>query len=836
MLTIRRFGSETEYPVLLPDEDVRVTCFAELINYYSPAGRVMGSYPVPEEIPAMPARLGHLYWPVFGAARYAHAVILLDGHTLAKLTDASVSPTITDENGDGIDDENGDPVIGEEANNGVQLAYRDEAEEDPMTPETPRTFNMFIAGVRPWVKTGDRPLPADPDPAEDDAWIVLLVDARYYWLQSTGVDEDSDWIPETWEELLTSLAANLSDDPPPFTITDDPDPAYLTPTGRWSWAAMRGKPTPHLLDAAAANIGSRIVVLPDGSVSLQRPTTVNRDTASTAHDDYTTDKRFHSGGPIESDDCVLTIPATATINFIGSDTFTFSVGGQSIGNRTAATFDIPPDATIVEANALATKWCEDFYNWNLVPLDAVYAGFVDVPESGFLSFADVLHTRTEMRTRFGRPPVNYSPVYIDGIGSGGGDTGNSTCADCDFLFDRDALITLSSGSLYPPNALQVRILPGAGRCACIEGQGNDPDDPWMAEYDSVEDRWVLARNGETCCSCFWMKFAIPDPGDGTISGVMAVKKSCDGVTKDITFDLVFQGCCNRNGQPTATLVGYGTDLCDGDPPYPCKNTFVVEVSCTPCNLPVQPLCLDCLQTCGAPVWRAVGTFSGDHDVYNGAWFLTPKGETEPCKWELVCPDPDIVGATTVHVIAEITRVGGNARMTVTFSGGPGSAVYHYDETTYHDFLCFTPRTLTRDSGDALKTPASITMTPFNCQECPSKCTLIDYPTVQAEVISSSGTCGAMTLTHTGDTSSTVTFSCVIGTFFSGLAHLSCTPETGLTFAIDTASGPYTVSVTTVSLTFDPFVWVVDVHFTTVSPPAPSPCDSTYRIVFTDGGT
>lgn len=310
----------------------------------------------------------------------------------------------------------------------------------------------------------------------------------------------------------------------------------------------------------------------------------------------------------------------------------------------------------------------------------------------------------------------------------GGDGGD--CDSCNFLIDREALIAENK-------ALRVRFPGGVGRCSCFPEQGLDDEDPWLAVYDADLDAWVLTRTGATCCGCFRLILNIP--GDGTMTGAMAVNRSCPDAEAEppewnpYSYNLIFLKCCRKADDEgvfhtVAVLAGAGELNC-GDDNLACENAFTVEVECVDCDLCRDAVCPDppglpnptcefCLYGCGAPVWYVDAVddpplFSGDMQEYNGHWFAAADSET-PCLYSVGCD-----GAT---VTVEISDDSGDGVITVTFTGADGGTVeYQFTNTGLGKLDCFAEYTLARISGDAGTSPAAIDVKAYYCEACNAGC-------------------------------------------------------------------------------------------------------------------
>jgi hypothetical protein len=399
MLSIKATGGSTEYdlPVLTGevaesarDWYERGRC-PELVPPCSPSDLFDFACPVAADEP--PPAIGQLHWPVVGAARYASGLFVLDGWALGKLrADMAGNPAVT-------------------------LSFRDAPDDDA---ETARTFPLFLVAARPFDQTTTAALPTGDDPpAEDDLWVLTLVDRRWFWQANGGSTlAASDPAPASWADLFAALAGAL-DGAPTLTVTDSVASAYLTPTPRWSGKALAGKPTAWALDAAAHHIGSRIVSLPDGTFALHRPTGTHRTAVTAAHAVYAVtgaDPRHTSGGLISSADVTPGVAATANCVFyddLGGEPYseTASTGGGASGKTVTAWLDVKKSASGGSRTAAAAQWAADWYEWQKQPLDALYDGFVEIPASAFVWSAVLYHDGLVGYTRLCRAPIGHSPLF-----------------------------------------------------------------------------------------------------------------------------------------------------------------------------------------------------------------------------------------------------------------------------------------------------------------------------------------------------------------------------------------------------------------------------------------
>lgn len=165
--------------------------------------------------------IDRLYWP-WGASRFAHAHVVVDDTTLAKIRFQAYAnqkfaalPFVM---GDG------------------QYA-------------TAITTKLWMLPPRPLSTAA---------PGGSALWLLSLVDDRYFWWESSLQYTVNAGVT-AWTDLYTSIGTALG-----VTITPDAIPAaYGTPTTDYA-AAYR--PAPIVLDAVAWSIGQRIVRALDGTV------------------------------------------------------------------------------------------------------------------------------------------------------------------------------------------------------------------------------------------------------------------------------------------------------------------------------------------------------------------------------------------------------------------------------------------------------------------------------------------------------------------------------------------------------------------------------------------
>jgi hypothetical protein len=306
-----------------------------------------------------------------------------------------------------------------------------------------------------------RPLSAiDPStPGLTRAWLLTLVDERFWWWQkSTGaltVTENTT----TWAQLYTSLGSALG-----VTITADAVNAnYMKPSGI---LAAPYEPVPAILDAVAFSCGQRIVRKLDGTVLARNA--VNAASDQGADLALSTSRSKSAGGRIllSSTDHVAQInsqvPGTVECVFprsdsgvVGSSFYVKDVtlaslaltdfASTAVGTGFTETFRCPAlanytgggtPANQTEMDNLAKQAATDYYRWAKAQYDIVYDGIVPWVPTGLDDFIEWTHKEGgDASTRIQKGPepkydllhassqgsawfLTYSPVWISTLNVG----------------------------------------------------------------------------------------------------------------------------------------------------------------------------------------------------------------------------------------------------------------------------------------------------------------------------------------------------------------------------------------------------------------------------------
>lgn len=507
--------------------------FSELAEIAVPAS--CAAFPVPPGVPTSKPRVGLLYWPAFGALRFARGTFLIDLYTLGLLR----------------------TQLGD--SNRVILSYLETEDVD----EVAREFVMYIAASRPLSQT-TFDTPTD-EPDEDDAYVLTLVDQRYYWQFCSGGGEGD--APATWTELLEQLGALVGNTP-----TIDTVPAQLEaspPSDKWDGEKLIGLPTNVLYECAANHVGARIVFGADESVYIQQPSDVNYAVLTQFHVDQMSVSHW-AGGYLNVSEVAKALPASVTvIHFdpqtarcptLGSTTLTlaqcaiteFSGYAGNAGVSAVLWSDIPDDASSSVKQAAGLVLARNWYRWQIAPIEATYGGFPELPVCGFVGHYEILHTASEGFTRIARPPVNYplifgkNPSCLDND-DGGGDGSTGTLGDCGIFsgFDEDDCFTLT-------------VISAEGKCSCI----TMPQELFMS-WDAGEEGWVSDTDFFTCQG--HGRAILKNVSDTCCTPVLVLQGAGYGAT-DITLYNV--GCGTEDGDSYADFVGAGTSLCASTSPPP----------------------------------------------------------------------------------------------------------------------------------------------------------------------------------------------------------------------------------------------------------------------------
>jgi hypothetical protein len=212
---------------------------------------------------------------------------------------------------------------------------------------------------------------------QTQCYLLTLVDSRYNLRTKTGSVTST---PVSWTNLFSTLSSVLG-----ITLTvDSISSSYANPTSRW---VVYEKPLSVLLEAACNAVGHRIVANLDGTFNTQSYTT-----ASNALNSQTADLIQTAGGLLLASDLPRPVPATVKTVFPQSTPAPFTVTNTLVslalsgyGSATGVAGQVATvnaeltytGSNITACDNYAQQAATDYYNWNLIDVDASYPGVLE---------------------------------------------------------------------------------------------------------------------------------------------------------------------------------------------------------------------------------------------------------------------------------------------------------------------------------------------------------------------------------------------------------------------------------------------------------------------------
>lgn len=267
----------------------------------------------------------------------------------------------------------------------IRLAVGSTALAAPLVLFDGRAGKTITAQMR---MVAERPINVTTGESGEKFYLITLTDDRFFWYMRRGIVT----APSSWANLLSQLGVLLG-----VSITTDTiNSAYLTPSSKWATAYCFPSV---LLDAAAAQIGQRIVVGLNGAVY-----SVNWETAKTASDLYfaTADAPV-AGGRVSASGIARFAPASVRTVFPDNSSGTYSSTPYVVSNSLVSlavpgygaatglagyyesTFgDTPYSGS--NATALATyaaAAATDLYGWRLSDADVAWPGVEPFTPTGW---------------------------------------------------------------------------------------------------------------------------------------------------------------------------------------------------------------------------------------------------------------------------------------------------------------------------------------------------------------------------------------------------------------------------------------------------------------------
>lgn len=398
-----KFGASGILPVPVQTPDMRATLFQKfpqglstIFSSYSPS-TAFEWVPVPQYPDRPDIGLGELYWPIWGASRFACAFFCIDSKSW-KDKALAIGNAVTVEYTNGIDGED------------------------------PSDYSMFVHSAIPIFQ---REVSTTPNLTWDektaDYYLVSLVDARFYWTHPTA-----GLVTDSWSSLITGLLSEVGITP----STDSIPTPYGTPGSFLSLTGVDNVPVATALDGAASTVGMRIIVDPSGGVALSGP-----GSTTTLTDFWTDAQAFRiSGGWPRTTDFLSSVPRYLHIAYI--DTPIANEKSYVTGDRDRNDFSFPAFSGITSpagligygtllidsasvATGLFDQWASDYWTWNIAQFQATFAGSLLAPPSGYYDSVVLRHNCSDR--------VPTTTVYSNPVGSsntqarpflvGGGDNG-----------------------------------------------------------------------------------------------------------------------------------------------------------------------------------------------------------------------------------------------------------------------------------------------------------------------------------------------------------------------------------------------------------------------------
>lgn len=328
--------------------------------------------------------IGKLFWPS-GASRWAI------GHFLVHQTEAeAIQEAVWG-------------TAGTEYNSAdLVMKWEEASYENGVESETDTVVDSITATLYAF--------PLRPISVDDEAslYLLTLVDERFFWW-SKNTGNLAATSSSTWSDIYTSLGTALG-----TTITPEAvDASYLAPG---ELVRLFYEPLPPWLDTVAWNVGQRIVVGLDGSVTAENPTvTAPSDTEGVLAGGEYLGSVDESNGPADG---VGVFPDYSSGSFQGGYN---AQTGTGTGSEGTVVLRSPIKYTGSNGAALATltqKFLDDFTTWQTGSQDVKLAGIVNVTPSG--AYGNILWTyrRDELSTRVqpcDYPVRSFEPLTVNNV-------------------------------------------------------------------------------------------------------------------------------------------------------------------------------------------------------------------------------------------------------------------------------------------------------------------------------------------------------------------------------------------------------------------------------------
>jgi len=449
------------------------------------------------------------------------------------------------------------------------------------------TAQMYLLPFRPINQLGDD---------VTDGWLLTLTDQRFYWYWKTGSIGTK---PSSWTGLYSTIADLLG-----IAITPDTvDSGYSVPSKKWVGYL---RPLATVLDSVAAQIGQRVVVGLDGTVS-----TVNWTTAQTNFNAQADAVKLVAGGLIETEDIARYVPRAMSVAF--ADWSSGKLADPPFLKTLLLTdLDIPDYANLCSGvNATGTIYADyaydgtnatggcatwanvsaaSWYGWRLPSPDLSIPGIEPWEPTGWEDsiewIAQIREGGPAIMTRVRRGPWTWLPS-----GTYTGDPITPPIPVINPGTNCSSLTGLLNTVTGPHTCLRLVIPVGQGSCSCVEAQ-------------TTKLKWNIGLNALESVDYVY--------GCGTIPYTAVI-------------DLCTDSCgrpeprlrwipASGSGARTITFSGAGCDgstgvftssdplLCTGTPAINClPNSITAYVQCVPCVDFTKFVVVPCSQCCDSSV-------------------------------------------------------------------------------------------------------------------------------------------------------------------------------------------------------------------------------------------
>lgn len=289
------------------------------------------------------------------------------------------------------------------------------------------------------------PRPLTQITGNNDAWLLTLVDDRYWWWQKAA---NITLTPgtTTWAQLYASVASALG-----ISLTVDSIPsAYLLPTQDFG---VGYDALPILLDAIARSVGQRIVRDFAGGVRAWNVTnSATQVAANVGLNPLLAGGQFLLTTSNPTDKPAI-VPQAVAVSLPRQDNGVPNLTMPTVYNVTLSSLSLGDFAGITGApwtklirSTLVANWlggsvasndpqlqayanqvATDYYRYAVSPVDATYSGVLNWTPEGLTDSLEFMHAGEAIATRVQRPPWQEWDTLIQAYGCFGSERGLTFC-------------------------------------------------------------------------------------------------------------------------------------------------------------------------------------------------------------------------------------------------------------------------------------------------------------------------------------------------------------------------------------------------------------------------